>query len=119
MEKQVTQKMKAEITRDMALSIGQVEKTREARMKTEPRRMTAQEKDDLLRQYHPDYREDGFVVLQAGPNRGSKVPRELGALLQGESRVLHLKQNFDSADYEADVLIIGAGGAGCSAALEA
>lgn len=119
MEKQVTQKMKAEITRDMALSIGQVEKTREARMKTEPRRMTAQEKDGLLRQYHPDYREDGFVVLQAGPNRGSKVPRELGALLQGESRVLHLKQNFDSADYEADVLIIGAGGAGCSAALEA
>lgn len=119
MEKQVTQKMKAEITRDMALSIGQVEKTREARMKTEPRRMTAQEKDDLLRQYHPDYREDGFVVLQAGPNRGSKVPRELSALLQGESRVLHLKQNFDSADYEADVLIIGAGGAGCSAALEA
>lgn len=119
MEKQVTQEMKAEITRDMALSIGQVEKTREARMKTEPRRMTAQEKDDLLRQYHPDYREDGFVVLQAGPNRGSKVPRELGALLQGESRVLHLKQNFDSADYEADVLIIGAGGAGCSAALEA
>lgn len=119
MEKQVTQKMKAEITRDMALSIGQVEKTREARMKTEPRRMTAQEKDDLLRQYHPDYREDGFVVLQAGSNRGSKVPRELGALLQGESRVLHLKQNFDSADYEADVLIIGAGGAGCSAALEA
>lgn len=119
MEIQVTQKMKAEITRDMALSIGQVEKTREARMKTEPRRMTAQEKDDLLRQYHPDYREDGFVVLQAGPNRGSKVPRELGALLQGESRVLHLKQNFDSADYEADVLIIGAGGAGCSAALEA
>ena len=119
MDKQVTQEMKAEITRDMALSIGQVEKTREARMKTEPRRMTAQEKDDLLRQYHPDYREDGFVVLQAGPNRGSKVPRELGALLQGESRVLHLKQNFDSADYEADVLIIGAGGAGCSAALEA
>lgn len=119
MEKQVTQKMKAEITRDMALSIGQVEKTREARMKTEPRRMTAQEKDDLLRQYHPDYREDGFVVLQAGSNKGSKVPRELGALLQGESRVLHLKQNFDSADYEADVLIIGAGGAGCSAALEA
>lgn len=119
MEKQVTQEMKAEITREMALSIGQVEKTREARMKTEPRRMTAQEKDDLLRQYHPDYREDGFVVLQAGSNKGSKVPRELGALLQGESRVLHLKQNFDSADYEADVLIIGAGGAGCSAALEA
>ena len=75
MEKQVTQEMKAEITRDMALSIGQVEKTREARMKTEPRRMTAQEKDDLLRQYHPDYREDGFVVLQAGPNRGSKVAK--------------------------------------------
>ncbi len=119
MDKQVTQEMKTEITRDMALSIGQVEKTREARMKTEPRRMTAEEKDDLLRQYHPDYREDGFVVLQAGPNRGSKVPRELGALLQGESRVLNLKQNFDSADYEADVLIIGAGGAGCSAALEA
>ena len=85
MEKQVAQEMQAEITREMALSIEQVEKTRAARMQTEPRRMTAEEKDDLLRQYHPDYREDGFVVLQAGPNRGSKVPRELGALLQGES----------------------------------
>ena len=50
----------------MALSMEKVQATRQARMQEEPRRMTAGEKDELLRRYHPDYREDGFTVLQEG-----------------------------------------------------
>ena len=49
--------------------------------------MTADEKEALLSQYHPDYKEDGFEVLQVGPNKGDKVPTELAALLQANSRI--------------------------------
>ena len=75
--------------------------------------------DELLRRYHPDYREDGFTVLQAGPSRGTRVPKELGNLLQANSRLLGVSLEGREPDYQADVLIIGAGGAGCAAALEA
>ena len=103
----------------MALSMERVQATRQARMQEEPRRMTAGEKDELLRRYHPDYREDGFTVLQAGPSRGTRVPKELGNLLQANSRLLGVSLEGREPDYQADVLIIGAGGAGCAAALEA
>ena len=49
------------------------------RLGMEPRRMTAEEKDALLKEYHPDYREDGFDTIKIGPNKGEKVPKELGA----------------------------------------
>ena len=40
----------------------------------EPRRMTAEEKDELLASFHPDYKKDEFTVLSAGVNKGEKVP---------------------------------------------
>ena len=88
-------------------------------MATEPRRMTAEEKDTLLAAYHPDYKEDGFVTLKVGPNKGEKVPTELGRLLESNSRILNEKIDLNKIDYDVDVLIIGAGGAGSSAAIEA
>ena len=54
-------------TAEMQESIKKVEATRAERMKTEPRRMTAEEKDTLLKAYHPDYREDGFVAVCRNP----------------------------------------------------
>ena len=48
-------------TAEMYESIKKVEATRKERMATEPRRMTAEEKENLLKAYHPDYREDGFA----------------------------------------------------------
>ena len=44
--------------------------------------MTADEKDALLAAYHPDYKEEGFITLKVGPNKGEKVPTELGYLLE-------------------------------------
>ena len=41
----------------MLESIRKVEAAREGNMKLDPRRMTADEKDTLLKTYHPDYRE--------------------------------------------------------------
>ena len=103
----------------MQQSIKKVEAAREANMKLDPRRMTAEEKDILLKTYHPDYREDQFENLVFGPNAGQKVPKELASLLQAKSRILGMEIDLENPDYDTDVLIIGAGGAGTSAAIEA
>ncbi len=106
-------------TADMLESIKKVEATREERMKTEPRRMTAEEKDALLKAYHPDYRADGFAEIKVGPNKGQKAPKELTDLIHSNSRLLKDKIDITKVDYETDVLVIGGGGAGASAAIEA
>ncbi len=106
-------------TAEMLESIKKVEATRAERMKTEPRRMTAEEKDELLRAYHPDYRADGFDEILVGPNRGEKAPKELAGLLHSNSRILGVDIDLNKVDYDVDVLVIGGGGAGSSAAIEA
>ena len=100
-------------------SIKRVEARREENAKLDPRRMTAEEKEVLLRTFHPDYRENQFTELRIGPNKGGKVPLELAALLEGRSRLGEQLPSLTEPDYDADVLIIGGGGAGCSAAIEA
>lgn len=106
-------------TPEMMESIKKVEATREARMGTEPRRMTAEEKSELLKAYHPDYRADGFSEIKIGPNKGEKAPLELTNLLHSDSRILGEKIDLSKIDYDVDVLVIGGGGAGASAAIEA
>ena len=78
---------------NMLASIRKVEAAREENIKLDPRRMTADEKDALLKKFHPDYRTEQFTELRFGPNTGQKVPLELADLLEGESRVLH--EQFD------------------------
>ncbi len=74
--------------------------------------------EELLQQHHPDYYADSIVTLQVGANKGDKCHRQLADLLQSDARI-------DEADLagapvkETDVLVIGGGGAGCAAALEA
>ena len=106
-------------TDEMMESVAKVEATRAERMKTEPRRLTAEEKDALLEQYHPDYNLESFEQILVGPNKGQKAPRELVELLHGNSRVKDLHLDLTHPDYDVDVLIIGGGGAGASAAIEA
>lgn len=100
-------------------SLKKVEAAREANIRLDPPRMSAEEKDALLKTYHPDYRESQFTTLLAGPNKGEKVPLELAELLQGKSRLEGVSVDLSRADYTTDVLIIGGGGAGASAAIEA
>ncbi len=106
-------------TAEMLESIKKVEATRAERIGYEPRRMTAEEKDTLLRQYHPDFREDGFSIIQIGPNKGEKAPVELCTLLHSNSRIKDENIDLSKIDYDVDVLVIGGGGAGSSAAIEA
>ncbi len=106
-------------TAEMLESMKKVEATRPDRIGMEPRRMTAEEKDELLRNFHPDYKEDGFQGLKIGPNKGEKVPFELGELLHSKSRLMDVDVDLSKVDYDVDVLVIGGGGAGSSAAIEA
>lgn len=104
---------------NMTESIKKVEAAREANAVLEPARMTAEEKENLLSTYHPDYKQDEFEVLKVGPNKGEKVPKELAAILQANARVNPADVDLSKVDYDVDVLVIGGGGAGASAAIEA
>lgn len=106
-------------TGEILESMKKVEAAREANLALEPRRMTAEEKDALLSAYHPDYKESEFETLKIGVSRGDKVPHELAALLQGRPRIGAGDADLTRIDYDTDVLIIGGGGAGSSAAIEA
>ena len=106
-------------TPEMLASMKKVEAAREANIALEPRRLTAEEKEALLKQYHPDYRDDGFTTIQVGPNKGEKAPLELNAMLEAHSRLTAAKVDLTKIDYDVDVLVIGGGGAGSSAAIEA
>ena len=103
----------------LQLSLEKVAEHREANTALQPERMTAEEKDVLLKGFHPDYRTDQYTELRAGANKGDKVNTELAETLMGKSRIHVGDVDLSHIDYDVDVLIIGAGGAGCAAAIEA
>ena len=107
-------------TQEMLDSIKKVEASRAERVNgPEPRRMTAEEKDALLEKFHPDYNKSSFVDIKVGPNKGQKAPKELAEMLEANSRIRDMKIDLSKPDYDVDVLVIGGGGAGSSAAIEA
>ncbi len=100
-------------------SLAAVEAARANNIAMEPARMTAEQKSTLLATYHPDYKEAEFTTLQIGPNKGDKVPHELAEMLQAHSRITADSVDLTAPAYDVDVLVIGGGGAGTSAAIEA
>ncbi|MBQ2765594.1 MAG: FAD-binding protein, partial [Clostridia bacterium] len=111
-------------TNEMLESIKKVEATREARLEAvragnHPRRMTAEEKEQVLLENHPDHIKAQFAELTIGPNKGEKVPLELADILQANSRINPADIDLTKIDYDVDVLVIGGGGAGSAAAIMA
>jgi len=73
---------------------------------------------ELLQRFHPDRRPGAMVPLRVGASAGLPCRAELALLLQSDSLV----EDVDIAAapmLDADVLVIGGGGAGCVAALTA
>ncbi|MFQ5673478.1 MAG: FAD-binding protein [Nitrospinales bacterium] len=97
-------------------SLREVSRTRQSRATQPPLVFADAETQALLREFHPDHADHGRRV-SLGANAGDRpFPPELADLLEADSP---LAENFASAtDLETDVLIIGGGGAGVSAALE-
>jgi len=94
-----------------------VHKTRDARRKQQFPKLSPADRDQLIHKYHPDFRASAYRPLRFGPNAGEKTVIELATLLEGDSP---LTGQVDlTPHYQADVLVIGGGGAGCAAALHA
>jgi succinate dehydrogenase / fumarate reductase flavoprotein subunit len=99
--------------------IRKVEEKRPVRLGVEFPRMTPEERQDVLKKFHPDFIETGFRQLQVGVNKGDRVPRELADLLEARSMLEHVALDLQEIAYDVDVLVIGGGGAGAAAALAA
>ena len=97
--------MYAPYPENMMESIKKVEASRAERMKTEPRRLTADEKDALLAKFHPDYNSDSFAEIKVGPNKGQKAPLELAEMLHSTSRLMTDKVDISKIDYDVAVLV--------------
>jgi succinate dehydrogenase / fumarate reductase flavoprotein subunit/L-aspartate oxidase len=74
------------------------------------------EREEMLKN-HPDFRDEGRRALQVGPSKGYRIAHEMADLLEARSRVDGKLVDLSRPAIETDVLIIGAGGAGTSAAL--
>ncbi|RKY84833.1 succinate dehydrogenase/fumarate reductase flavoprotein subunit, partial [candidate division KSB1 bacterium] len=102
--------------------IKRVEKTRPERVERKKSgkefpALSLEESKKRLIQYHPDYIEGNKREIRVGPNKGYKISKEFVDLLEAKSRIDPDRVDLTDITYETDVLVIGAGGAGVSAAL--
>ncbi|MGA9350270.1 MAG: FAD-binding protein [Anaerolineae bacterium] len=104
-------------TPEMRESIKKVEATRPRRLQETFPLMTPEEKQRVLERFHPDFRTEGFREIRVGPNKSEKAPSELVDVLEGRSHLTSDALDLTQIDYDTDVLIIGGGGAGASAAI--
>jgi succinate dehydrogenase/fumarate reductase flavoprotein subunit len=98
-------------------SLARVEASRPRRAQQAHPRFSADERQAILKAFHPDYIASAFRELQVGPNKGDRTPRELAQVLEAPSLIGPDALEHLTVDREVDVLIIGGGGAGASAAL--
>ena len=99
-----------------------VEKTRPARVERKRREedfpaIPVDQRQDILRKYHPDFIDGTRRKIKVGPNKGYSISKEYVEILETKSRVDPEKIDLTTVERETDVLVIGGGGAGNSAAI--
>ncbi|MHA1592165.1 MAG: FAD-binding protein [Candidatus Heimdallarchaeaceae archaeon] len=101
----------------MRKSIENVNKTRAKRLTEIKADLTEAERKEVLDNYHPDYNPKFKRDLRWGPNKGINIPNEVADIIEAYPVVNPDDIDLSQIDYDVGVLIIGAGGAGNSAAL--
>jgi len=101
----------------MRESIEAVEKTRDRRLKETFPLMDLEEREEILKKFHPDYKEEAKRPMKVGPNKGDLMPHEVADLLEAHALIKPGDVDLSKADFDIDILIIGGGGAGMTAAL--
>lgn len=101
----------------MRESIEAVEKTREKRLKETFPLMSLEEREEILKKFHPDYTEEAKRPVKVGPNKGDLMPHEVADLLEAHPLIKPKDVDLSKVDFDVDVFIIGGGGAGMTAAL--
>ncbi len=79
--------------------------------------MSAEEREEVLNKFHPDYKPEARRKIRVGPNKGEQLTTEVADMLESHSRIKPELFDLSRPDYETDILIIGGGGAGCAAAI--
>jgi len=93
-----------------------VNQTRPKRRDYTPKAMTMQERDEVLK-VHPDYAPGGKRTISIGPNKGDTAPNEVADLLEAYPLITGTEIDPTKPDFSVDLLIIGGGLAGTSAAV--
>jgi len=109
-------------TPDLKKLIEVVEKTRPERV---TRKQNNQEfpaipvaqREDILKKFHPDFISGTRREIKVGPSKGYSISNEYIDILEAKSRLDPDLIDLKQIAYETDVLVIGGGGAGNSAAL--
>ncbi len=109
-------------TEELRQLIKRVEATRTARVERKKRgeeypTLSLKEREERLEKYHPDFVEGARREIRVGPSKGYAISPEIVDLLEARSRVNPDKVDLSHVAYETDVLILGGGGAGTSAAI--
>lgn len=93
-----------------------VNRTRVQRKDFTPKAMTMEERDEVLR-VHPDYASGGKRAISLGLNKGDMAPNEVVDLLEAYPLIQGNEIDVNKPDYTVDLLIVGGGLAGTSAAV--
>jgi succinate dehydrogenase / fumarate reductase flavoprotein subunit/L-aspartate oxidase len=111
-------------TPEMKELIKKVEATRPQRIEKSRKNehypdLSLEEREQVLKKFHPDYMDEGRRAVKVGPNKGDVFPEEVVDLLESKTRIDVPRIDLEKIDFETDVLVIGGGGAGTAAALTA
>lgn len=107
-----------EYTEEQFASLKKVEATRKERLTAVFPLLSENERLEILKN-HPDNTEKGYKTLKLGVNEGDRIPCELADVLCGKPRVTEYNIDLNAPEIDTDVLVIGGGGAGIAAAIEA
>ena len=101
----------------MQESIRLVEQKRPERIGVHYTPMAPEERQAILREWHPDFKMDQKRELRVGPSAGELMPHEVADILEAHPAIKPGEIDLSDIAFDLDVLVIGAGGAGLSAAL--
>jgi len=101
----------------MLETIETVENTRDRRLKETFQLMRLEEREEILKKFHPDYKKEAKRPIKVGANKGDLMPHEVANLLEAHPLIKPEDIDLSEPDFDVDVLIIGGGGAGMTAAL--
>ncbi len=109
-----TAEMKELIKKVEASRASRVDKARNGEMFPA---LSLEGREEVLSKFHPDYKSEGRRAVKVGPSKGEVYPEEFVDVLEAHSRISSDTDIEALVKYETDVLVIGGGGAGSSAAL--
>lgn len=79
--------------------------------------MTAEQRQQILEKFHPDWKPQMKRNLRIGPSKGMNIPHEVADILEAHPMIRPEEIDLSKVDYDVDLLIIGGGGAGLSAGI--